>query len=160
MDRLTMYSRGIADRRSSKVATPSEKGNTESTMRFTWRETEPPSSVLSMMPAWIRASPNLRLRSPPSSAEAWLYWSSVMRPRATRASPRRSFLRLLAAKTMRPWSKKMVLTALPDCTCRSPLLRDPARARRVSAMGVVPRSMSIAGPLDTTGLRPVHPVPR
>ena len=35
-----------------------------------------------------------------------------MRPRATSASPRRSFFRLLAAKTMRPWSKKRVLTVL------------------------------------------------
>ena len=59
------------------------------------------------------------------------------------ASPRRSFRRLLAANTIRPWSKKSVLTTLPDWTWRSPELRDPASARSVSAMGVVARSVSI-----------------
>ena len=94
------------------------------------------------------------MRSEATRAEAWSNCSPVMWPSATRASPRRSFLRLLAANTMRPLSKKRVFTALPDWTCRSPLLRAAARERSVSAMGVVPRSVSMK-PLDITG-----PIPR
>src|SRR5262249_8910132 len=69
--------------------------------------------------------------------------SSVMRPSATRASPSRSFLRLLAANTRRPWSKKTVFTIFPERTWRSPLLRVAESCRRVSAMGAVARSVSI-----------------
>src|SRR6185503_9474479 len=147
-----MYSSGIEHRRSSKNAAPSASGKSESTMTFTWRATEWPSSFLSMTPALTRASPNRRRWIPSSiRAEARVNSSSVIRPSAIRASPRRSFLRLLAPKTIRPWSKNTVFTVLPDRTWRSPLARPSERRRRVSEMGVTVRSVSIA-PDDTTPL--------
>ena len=146
MDRLTMYSSGIAERRSSKTATPSPNSKRERTMRSTWRATDRPTSFLSRTPDWTRASPKRRLRPSSltrTSAETRVNCSSVIRPSATSASPSRSFLRLLAAKMMRPWSKNTVLTIRPDCTCRSPLRRSTESLRRVSLMGDVARSVSI-----------------
>src|SRR5262245_11381622 len=119
-------------------------------MRRTWRATEPPSSFLSMRPDCTSASPNRRLRSAFMRAETSRNCSSVMRPRATRASPRRSFFRLLAAKTSRPRSKKRVFATFPDRTCRSPLLSSAEIFWIVSAMGVTLRSVSMATPLVTT----------
>ena len=98
-------------------------------MRLTWRATEVPSSFLSITPAAIRASPKRRLRSPFMSAETRVNSSSVMRPRARSASPRRSFFRLLAAKTRRPWSKDAILTSLPGAdleVAAPPLDGEPA----------------------------------
>ena len=97
-----MYSRGMVQRRSSKEAAPSASSKRETTTRRTWRATAVPISLLSITPEATRASPNRRLRSPFMRADTRENSSSVMRPRARRASPRRSFLRLLAAKTRRP----------------------------------------------------------
>src|SRR6266571_5073598 len=152
MERLTMYSSGIAQRLSSKELTPSLSSKSESTMRSTWRATERPTSFLSSTPDCTSASPKRRLR--PSSlmrADTRLNCSSVMRPSATSASPSRSFLRLLAAKTMRPWSRNTVLTIRPDCTCRSPLCRSTESLRSVSLMGVTARSVSMGSPDTTPG---------
>src|SRR6266581_2582354 len=152
MERLTMYSSGIAQRLSSKELTPSLSSKSESTMRSTWRATERPTSFLSSTPDCTSASPKRRLR--PSSlmrADTRLNCSSVMRPSATSASPSRSFLRLLAAKTMRPWSRNTVLTIRPDCTCRSPLRRSTESLRSVSLMGVTARSVSMGSPDTTPG---------
>src|SRR6185503_10469082 len=63
--------------------------------------------------------------------------------------------RLLAAKTIRPWSKKTVLTVLPERTWRSPLLRPSERARRVSPIGVTARSVSMTSKIIRRGGRSV-----
>ena len=99
-----MYSSGIAEGRSSNAATPSISAKSDTTMWFTWRATERPSSPLSSTPVWTSASPNRRLRSARTRADAASNCSSVIRPSETSASPRRSFFRLLAANTIRPWS--------------------------------------------------------
>src|SRR5688500_1567626 len=84
-----------------------------------------------------------------------------MRPWATSVSPSRSFFMLLAAKMARPLSKKIVFTARPDCTWRSPLRRPAASWRSGSAIGVTERSVSITADLGYHGGRRRHnPAPR
>ena len=139
-----MYSSGIAHGRSSNEVAPSVNSKSDSTMRFTWRATERPSSSLSMTPARTSASPKRRRFSPSFMKEtARLNSSSVMRPSATRASPSRSFFMLLAANTTRPWSKKIVFTILRERTCRSPLRRSRESREKTSETGVTARSTSI-----------------
>src|SRR5688572_5965081 len=161
MERLTMYSRGIEVGRSSNDATPSVKANVERTMRLTWRATMRPISLFCRNPAPTRASPTRSLRSFFRYASACRYSSAVMRPWATSVSPSRSFFMLLAAKMARPLSKKIVFTARPDCTWRSPLRRPAASWRSGSAIGVTERSVSITADLGYHGGRRRHnPAPR